>query len=63
LHPGVKVYNDCIIGNNCTIHAGVVIGSDGFGFAPSSDSNYKKIPQVGNVVAGRSCRDRLQYNN
>jgi UDP-3-O-[3-hydroxymyristoyl] glucosamine N-acyltransferase len=50
LHPGVKVYNDCIIGNNCTIHAGVVIGSDGFGFAPSSDSNYKKIPQVGNVV-------------
>jgi UDP-3-O-[3-hydroxymyristoyl] glucosamine N-acyltransferase len=50
LHPGVKVYNDCIIGKNCTIHAGVIIGSDGFGFAPSSDSNYKKIPQVGNVV-------------
>ena len=50
LHPGVKVYNDCRIGENCTIHAGVVIGSDGFGFAPQSDKNYKKIPQVGNVV-------------
>jgi UDP-3-O-[3-hydroxymyristoyl] glucosamine N-acyltransferase len=50
LYPGVKVYSDCIIGADCTIHSGVVIGSDGFGFAPQSDKNYKKIPQVGNVV-------------
>jgi UDP-3-O-[3-hydroxymyristoyl] glucosamine N-acyltransferase len=50
IHPGVKIYNDCHIGSNCTLHAGVVIGSDGFGFAPQSDKNYKKIPQVGNVV-------------
>ncbi len=50
IHPGVKVYHDCIIGRGCTLHAGVVVGSDGFGFAPQSDKNYKKIPQVGNVV-------------
>ncbi len=50
LFPGVKIYNNCVIGSNCTFHAGAVIGSDGFGFAPSSDHNYKKIPQIGNVV-------------
>ncbi|MFP4366661.1 MAG: UDP-3-O-(3-hydroxymyristoyl)glucosamine N-acyltransferase [Bacteroidales bacterium] len=50
LHPGVKIYHGCSIGKQCILHAGVVIGSDGFGFAPQSDRNYKKIPQVGNVI-------------
>ncbi len=50
LRAGVKIYGDCRIGEECHIHSGVVIGSDGFGFAPQSDKNYKKIPQVGNVV-------------
>jgi len=50
IYPGVKIYHDCVIGEDCVIHAGTVIGSDGFGFAPKSDKNYKKIPQVGNVI-------------
>jgi len=50
LFAGVKVYYNCVIGNNCTLHSGSVIGSDGFGFAPSEDGSYKKIPQMGNVV-------------
>ncbi len=50
LFAGVKVYHDCIIGNECTIHASSVIGSDGFGFAPNSENNYKKVPQIGNVI-------------
>ena len=50
LFSGVKVYYNCVIGNNCTLHSGSVIGSDGFGFAPSEDGTYKKIPQMGNVV-------------
>jgi len=50
LFPGVKIYHDCIIGMNCIIHAGTVIGSDGFGFAPQSESEFMKIPQIGNVV-------------
>ncbi|MBS3768672.1 MAG: UDP-3-O-(3-hydroxymyristoyl)glucosamine N-acyltransferase [Bacteroidales bacterium] len=50
LHPGIKIYNNCKIGQNCLIHAGVVIGSDGFGFAPQTNNNYQKIPQIGNVI-------------
>jgi len=50
LNPGVKIYHDCIIGEGCIIHAGSVIGSDGFGFAPQSDNEYMKIPQLGNVI-------------
>lgn len=50
IYPGVRVYHDCHIGSDCIIHAGVVIGSDGFGFAPQEGSDYKKIPQVGNVI-------------
>lgn len=50
LNPGVKVYHECIIGTGCIIHAGSVIGSDGFGFAPQSENEYMKIPQLGNVV-------------
>jgi len=50
LFAGVTIYNDCVIGNNCTLHSGSVIGSDGFGFAPTEDGSYKKIPQMGNVI-------------
>lgn len=50
LYPGVKVFDDCIIGDNCILQAGVVIGGDGFGFAPQPDGSYTKIPQIGNVV-------------
>ncbi len=50
LYYGVKVYDECVIGNNCTFHAGVTIGADGFGFAPQSAGDFKKIPQIGNVI-------------
>ncbi|QEC68708.1 UDP-3-O-(3-hydroxymyristoyl)glucosamine N-acyltransferase [Panacibacter ginsenosidivorans] len=65
LLPGVKIYHDCVIGKNVTIHAGTVIGGDGFGFAPQPDGSYKKVPQIGNVVVedfveigSNSCIDR-----
>lgn len=49
LYPGCRIYHGCKIGDNCIIHAGVVIGSDGFGFAPHN-GDFIKISQVGNVV-------------
>jgi UDP-3-O-[3-hydroxymyristoyl] glucosamine N-acyltransferase len=50
LFSGVKIYANVKIGANCHIHAGAIIGSDGFGFAPQKDGTYKKIPQLGTVI-------------
>src|SRR6476620_8053938 len=50
IYPGVKIYHDCEVRNYVNIHAGTVIGSDGFGFAPQADGSFKKVPQIGNVV-------------
>ncbi|SFD08175.1 UDP-3-O-(3-hydroxymyristoyl)glucosamine N-acyltransferase [Algibacter pectinivorans] len=47
---GAKIYSETIIGKNCIINSGVIIGADGFGFAPNEDGSYKKIPQTGNVI-------------
>jgi UDP-3-O-[3-hydroxymyristoyl] glucosamine N-acyltransferase len=49
IYPHVTIYEGCKLGNRVTIHAGSVIGADGFGFAPTTDG-YDKIPQIGNVV-------------
>ena len=49
LYPHVTIYQGCKMGNNVTIHAGSVIGADGFGFAPNAEG-YDKIPQIGIVV-------------
>ena len=63
LYAGVKIYKNCEIGNGCIIHAGTVIGSDGFGFAPENGT-FKKIPQIGNVIIeddveiGANCTNR-----
>jgi len=48
VRPNVSILDRCQIGNRVLIHAGSVIGSDGFGFASDGDKYYK-IPQVGIV--------------
>ncbi len=50
IFPGVKILRNCVVGNHVSIHAGAIIGGDGFGFAPQPDGTFKKIPQIGNVV-------------
>jgi UDP-3-O-[3-hydroxymyristoyl] glucosamine N-acyltransferase len=50
IYAGVKIYRDCVVGCDCTLHSGIVIGADGFGFAPQADNQYKKVIQAGNVV-------------
>ena len=54
LFPNVVVYDHSQIGNNVQVHGGTVIGSDGFGFSPQKDGNYKKIPQTGIVILGNN---------
>ncbi len=50
LFSGINIYSETQIGSSCIIHSGVVIGSDGFGFAPSENGVYATIPQIGNVI-------------
>jgi UDP-3-O-[3-hydroxymyristoyl] glucosamine N-acyltransferase len=50
IYPNVSIYHGCRIGNRVILHSGVVVGSDGFGFAPKKDGTYEKIPQLGIVA-------------
>ncbi len=50
IFPGVKIYPGSKIGSYCTIHAGAVIGSYGFGYLPRPDGSHSHIPQIGNVI-------------
>lgn len=70
LYPGVKIYEGCVVGKNCIIHAGAVIGADGFGFAPKEDGTFAKIPQLGNVIiednvelGANTCVDRAKTDS
>ena len=50
LFSGVKIYYNCLVGSDCILHAGVVVGSDGFGFEPDAKGVNQKLPQIGNVI-------------
>ncbi len=50
IQTGTRVLHDCIIGPHCFLYPNVVVGSDGFGFAPQADGSYEKIEQLGNVI-------------
>jgi len=49
LYPGVKLYPDAVLRDRVVLHAGVVIGSDGFGYV-SDGERYWKFPQTGGVI-------------
>lgn len=51
IYPNAVVYHRCEVGRNCVIHAGAVIGSDGYGFATAGGKHHK-IPQIGIVRIG-----------
>ena len=51
LVANVSLLADVIIGSRCILHAGVVVGADGFGFAEDAGA-WVKVPQVGSVVIG-----------
>jgi len=50
IFAGAKIYSETTIGNFCEIHSGVILGADGFGFAPTKEGTYSKVPQIGNVI-------------
>lgn len=64
LKSRVTVGADCVVGERCILHPGVVIGADGFGFAPNGDT-WEKIEQLGAVrigndveIGANTCIDR-----
>lgn len=62
LYPGVRIADDviihscvtvreyCRVGNRVILQNGVVVGSDGLGFAPTQNGNFYKIVQTGSVI-------------
>jgi UDP-3-O-[3-hydroxymyristoyl] glucosamine N-acyltransferase len=51
IFPNVTIYPRTEIGSRVRIHAGTVIGSDGFGYVPDNGV-HRKIPQIGNTIIG-----------
>ena len=47
----VVIYHDCVLGDRVNIHAGTIVGGDGFGFA-NERGVWRKIAQIGRVVIG-----------
>ena len=64
LSARVTLGDGCLIGERCIVHSGVVIGADGFGFAPH-DGRWEKIEQLAHVrigddveIGANTCIDR-----
>jgi UDP-3-O-[3-hydroxymyristoyl] glucosamine N-acyltransferase len=65
IHRGVHIYPGTHIGRNVTIHAGTVIGADGFGYQRNEDGTFEKFPHLGGVtieddveIGANTCIDR-----
>ncbi len=50
LYPNVIVYPGARLGNRVIVHAGAVLGSDGFGYVrDQATGRYEKFPQIGRL--------------
>ncbi len=61
----VRVYDNVIIGHDCYLKEGVIIGGEGFGFERDENGNRFRFPQIGGVrigdyveIGGNTCIDR-----
>jgi UDP-3-O-[3-hydroxymyristoyl] glucosamine N-acyltransferase len=51
IYPNVTIYAGTTLGDRVIVHAGAVLGSDGFGYVRDPQSGrYEKFPQVGRLV-------------
>ncbi len=48
VEPNVSILHDCFVGREVILHAGTVVGADGFGFL-QNDGKSVKIPHIGSV--------------
>ena len=68
IDPGVKILSRCLIGDRVILNAGVVIGSEGYGFEQVGES-HEKVPHLGLVVVeedveigANTCIDRARFD-
>lgn len=66
IYPNVVIYDQVTIGKRCLIHAGCVLGADGFGYM-NIEQILRKVPQLGGVaisddveIGANSCIDRAK---
>lgn len=53
IYPNVTIYSSVKVGDRVIVHAGAVLGSDGFGYVrDKSSGHYEKFPQVGTLEIG-----------
>jgi UDP-3-O-[3-hydroxymyristoyl] glucosamine N-acyltransferase len=53
VYPNVTIYPGACLGDRVTVHAGAVLGSDGFGYVRDPASGrYEKFPQAGRLEIG-----------
>jgi UDP-3-O-[3-hydroxymyristoyl] glucosamine N-acyltransferase len=50
IHGHCHIYDKVHIGNNVTVHAGTVIGSEGFGYERNDEGKLERFPHIGGVV-------------
>lgn len=50
IHGNCYLYDNIVVGKNVLIHAGTVIGADGFGYQRSEDGSFEKFPHIGGVI-------------
>ena len=65
IHPNVVLYDDVTLGDRVILHAGVVVGADGFGYVADENNFRHKFPQIGTVlieddveIGASTCIDR-----
>jgi UDP-3-O-[3-hydroxymyristoyl] glucosamine N-acyltransferase len=70
IYGNCYLYNNTIVGNNVTIHAGTVIGADGFGYSKNEAGEFVKFPHIGGVIiednvdiGANTCIDRGSLGN
>lgn len=48
----VRIYDDVVMGHDCVIKAGAVLGGAGFGYERDEEGNRFRFPQIGQLIMG-----------
>jgi UDP-3-O-[3-hydroxymyristoyl] glucosamine N-acyltransferase len=52
IDTNVHIYSPVIVGKNCSVKSGAVLGGMGFGFEKDENGNLFRFPQIGNLFIG-----------